>query len=149
MGTFWEKLKFWAKVILFGVAALYVLIVVMLNWGLVIEGELNLLFAKYQRPHVLTVLIVTAVLSIFGWWLFRTVFKALRQWQRLQDKSRTVKLEREVAEMKAKAGMLQTKNAGAATTTGAAFPVVPVASAAAPGTSTTSTSSGSATPSEI
>jgi len=143
MGTFWEKVKFWARVIVFGLAALYFLIIVMLNWGLVIEGELNLLFAKYQRPHVLTVLIVTAVLSIFGWWLFRTVFKALRQWQRLQDKSRTVKLEREVAEMKAKAGMLQTKTAGAATTSGPAFPVIPVASATASGTSGASSSNAS------
>jgi len=107
----WEKLKFWLKVIVFGLAALYLIVITMLNWSLVIEGELNLLFTKYQRPHVLTVLLVTAVCSIFGWWLFRTVFKALRQWRHLQDRSRTVKLEKEVADMKAKAGMLQTREA--------------------------------------
>jgi hypothetical protein len=55
------------------------------------------------------VLLVTAVISIFGWWLLRTVLKTLRQWRTLQDRSRTVKLEKEMAEMKAKAGMLQTR----------------------------------------
>lgn len=107
----WEKLKFWLRVIVFGLVALYLIVITMLNWSLVIEGELNLLFTKFQRPHVLTVLLVTAVCSVVGWWLFRTVFKALRQWRRLQDRSRTVKLEKEVADMKAKAGMLQTKEA--------------------------------------
>lgn len=109
MGTFWEKLKFWTKAIVFGVAVLYLFIVVAANWSLVIDGDLNLIVAKYQKPHVLTVLLVTAVISIFGWWLLRTIFKTLRQWQHLQDRSRTAKLEKEMADMKAKAGMLQTR----------------------------------------
>jgi hypothetical protein len=110
VGTFWEKLKFWSKAIVFGVAALYLLIVITLNWELRIEGNLNLIFAKYQRPHVLTVLLVTALLSIVGWWLIRTVFKTLRQWQSLQDRSRTARLEKEMSEMRAKAQMLQTRD---------------------------------------
>jgi hypothetical protein len=109
VGTFWEKLKFWTKAIVFGVAALYLLIVITLNWQLVIEGELNLIFTRFQRPHVLTVLLVTGVLSIFGWWLLRTVFKTLRQWRSLQDRSRTARLEKEMSEMRAKAQMLQTR----------------------------------------
>jgi len=116
VGTFWEKLKFWTKAIVFGVAALYLLIVVTLNWELKIEGDLNLIFTKYQRPHVLTVLLVTGVLSICGWWLLRTVFKTLRQWRSLQDRSRTAKLEKEMAEMRAKAQMLQTRESPASTT---------------------------------
>jgi hypothetical protein len=122
MGTFWEKLKFWTKAISFGVAVLYLFIVMALNWNLVIDGDLNLIVAKYQKPHVLTVLLVTAVISIFGWWLLRTIFKTLRQWQHLQDRSRTARLEKEMAEMKAKAGMLQTREAPAAATTNTPAP---------------------------
>jgi hypothetical protein len=110
MGTFWEKFKFWTKAIVFGVAALYLLIVVTLNWNLTIKGDLNLIFTKFTDPHVLTVLLVTAVLSIVGWWLFRTVIRTLRQWQTLQDRSRTARLEKEMAEMRAKAQMLQTRD---------------------------------------
>ena len=117
MGTFWEKLKFWTKAIAFGVAVLYLFIVTAANWSLVIDGDLNLIVAKYQKPHVLTVLLVTAVISIFGWWLLRTIFKTLRQWQHLQDRSRTARLEKEMADMKAKAGMLQTREMQAAGTT--------------------------------
>ena len=116
MGTFWEKLKFWTKAIVFGVAALYLFIVVLVNWNLAIKGDLNLLFTKFTDPHVLTVLLVTGVLSICGWWLLRTVFKTLRQWRSLQDRSRTAKLEKEMAEMRAKAQMLQTRESPASTT---------------------------------
>jgi hypothetical protein len=144
MGTFWEKLKFWTKVTIFGVAALYFFIIVTLNWGLVVEGQLRLMFIEFDHPRVLLVLLVTAVLSVFGWWLFRTIFKTLRQWQRLQDKSRTVKLEREVAEMKAKAGMLQTKGATAREPAG--FPVTPVATvASSSGTASASSDLGGGT----
>ncbi len=105
----WEKFKLWLRVVIFGTMALYLLIVVTLNWGLVLEGKLRLIFTEFDHPRVLVVLIVTAVMSIFGWWLFRTIFKTVRQFRSGRERSRTSKLEREVAEMKAKAGMLQTR----------------------------------------
>jgi hypothetical protein len=105
----WEKFKLWLRVIVFGTMALYLLIVIALNWGLVLEGKLRLIFTEFDHPRVLVVLIVTAVMSIFGWWLFRTIFKTVRQFRSGRERSRTSKLEREVAEMKAKAGMLQTR----------------------------------------
>ena len=57
------------------------LIVVALNWSLVLGGRLQLIFAEFDKPRVLVVLIVTAVLSVFGWWLFRTIFKTVRQFR--------------------------------------------------------------------
>jgi hypothetical protein len=105
----WEKIKFWTRVVLFGLLALYVIVVTLLNWELQINGVLNLLFVKYQNPQVLKVLFFTALVSIFGWWLLWTLWRALRQLKTAQEKARTVRLEREVAEMKAKAALLQTK----------------------------------------
>jgi hypothetical protein len=121
----WEKFKLWLRVIVFGTMALYVLIVVTLNWGLVIEGKLRLIFTEFDHPRVLVVLVVTAVASVIGWWLIRTIFKTVRQFQTVRERSRTSKLEREVADMKAKAGMLQTRETATVT------PATPVASGTA------------------
>jgi hypothetical protein len=108
----WEKIKFWTRVVIFGLLALYVIVVTLLNWNLHINGDLDLVFVKYKDPQVLKVLFFTALISIFGWWLMRTVWRALRQLKSAKEKSRTARLEREVAEMKAKAGMLQSKDGG-------------------------------------
>ena len=126
----WEKIKFWTRVVIFGLLALYVIVVTLLNWNLRIAGILDLVFVKYTNPQVLTVLLFTAVLSIIGWWLLRTVWRALRQLKTMQEKSRTARLEKEVAEMKAKAGMLQTKDS---------TPAAPVSTPAASPTSTLGT----------
>jgi hypothetical protein len=105
----WEKLKLYTKVTLFGAMALYVLTFVILNRERAVDGELKLIFTSFNRPSILLVLPVTAVLSIVAWWLIRTIFKTLRQFRTLRERSRTAKLEKEVADMKAKAGMLQTR----------------------------------------
>ena len=105
----WEKIKFWTRVVVFGLLALYVIVVTLLNWNLHIKGDLDLMFVKYTDLQVLKVLFFTAVVSVFGWWLLRTVWRALRQLKTAQEKARTARLEREVAEMKTKAALLQTK----------------------------------------
>jgi hypothetical protein len=105
----WEKLKFYTRVILFSALALYLLIIVTLNWPLVVDGKLRLVFTEFDKPRILMVLLVTGFLSIFAWWLIRTIFKTLHQFRQLRERSRTSKLEKEVADMKAKAGMLQTR----------------------------------------
>jgi hypothetical protein len=131
----WEKIKLWTRIVVFSALALYVLIVVALNWTLRVKGTLELMFVRFEDPRVLLVLLVTAVVSIFGWWLTRTVFKALRQLQSVRERSRTAKLEKEMADMKAKAAMLQKKEGMTPAAAAPGFPVVPVTS---PGTGTAS-----------
>src|SRR4051794_38862030 len=124
----WEKIKLWTRVIIFGALALYLLIVVAVNWGLRVNGPLPMGFVKFDNPRVLLVLLVTAVVSIFGWWLTRAVFKTVRQFRSVRDRSRTTKLEREMAEMRAKASMLREKEreapAAPAVNAPQGFPVV-------------------------
>ena len=127
----WEKIKLWTRVALFGALALYLLVVVAVNWELRVNSTLQLVFIKFEQPRVLLVLLVTAVVSVFGWWLARVVFKALRQLQSARERSRTAKLEKEMAEMKAKAAMLQKREAAAGAV---GFPVVPVTSSGGAGT---------------
>ena len=131
----WEKIKLWTRIILFSALALYLLIVIAVNWELRLNGPLQLVFIKFENARVLLVLLVTAVVSIFGWWLTRTVFKALRQLQSVRERSRTTRLEKDLAEMKAKAAMLQKKEAA---TPAPGFPVVPVSPVTSSGTSTAS-----------
>ena len=105
----WEKLKFYTRVTLFSIVALYVLIFVLKNYDVHLDKKLNLIFAEYDKPNALLVLIFTAIFSIIAWWLFRTIFKTVRQFRTMQERARTARLEKEVAEMKAKAQMLQSK----------------------------------------
>lgn len=128
----WEKIKLWTRVILFGALAIYLLIVVAVNWELKVGGTLSLLFVKYEQPRVLVVLLVTAVLSIFGWWLTRTIFKTVRQFRSMRQRNRTARLERDLADMKAKATMLQTKESTPVAAAAPGFPVVPKTDPPAP-----------------
>ncbi len=114
----WEKLKFYTRVILFSALALYLLVVVTLNWSISVQGRLRLVFTEFENPRILMVMLVTGVLSIVAWWLIRTIFKTIRQFRTLRERSRTAKLEKEVADMRAKAGMLQTREIPPATSAG-------------------------------
>lgn len=107
----WEKLKFWVKAILFALVALFVGSFLLVNRNARVQPALDFVVTKIDQPSLLGVLFWTCMLSVFGWWLLRTLIKATRQWRKMQEKNRTAKLEKEVAEMKAKAGMLQTREA--------------------------------------
>jgi hypothetical protein len=137
----WEKIKLWTRISVFSALALYLLLVVAVNWELRVKGTLQLVFIKFDEPRVLLVLLVTAFVSIFGWWLTRTVYKAVRQLQGVRERSRTAKLEKDMAEMKAKAAMLQKKEGMTAATAAPGFPVVPV-SASGTGSASVSPSEG-------
>lgn len=115
MNNWWLKIKIWTKVAVFGVVGLYVIVFLLKNWDAKVEPAVYFPFVhNYDHPQLLTVLLITAVVSIFGSWLIRTIFRTIRQVRDLRARGRTAKLEKEMAEMKAKAGMLQTKEPGAA-----------------------------------
>jgi len=91
----WEKLKLWTRVGIFGALTLYLLIVVLMNWDKRLNGPLQLVFVTFESPRVLVVLLVTALVSLFGWWLTKAVYKTTRQFRSVRDRSRTAKLEKE------------------------------------------------------
>lgn len=112
----WEKLKLYTKVTIFGALALYVLAFIILNHERKVDGDLKLIFTSFNQPSILMVLPITGILSIFAWWLVRTIFKTMRQFRAMRERGRTAKLEKDLAEMKAKASMLQTREAAATST---------------------------------
>src|SRR5437763_11277822 len=108
MNDTWNTIKFWTKISFFGILGLVIIIVLSRNWDTEVP-HVDLLFVKYDKPRLLVVLFFTAVFSIFGWWLFWTVLKTFRQVRNARVRGRTERLERDMADMKAKAAMLQTK----------------------------------------
>jgi uncharacterized integral membrane protein len=106
MGSTWLKIKLWTKVVVLGAAALIILVVLLKNWDT--RVTLDFWFHKYDE-RLLLVLLLTCVFSIFGWWVFKTIFRTLRQFREANDRLRLERLEREQAEMKAKAAKLQTR----------------------------------------
>jgi len=143
----WEKIKLWTRIVIFGALTLYLLVVVLMNWDKRLNGPLQLVFVTFESPRVLVVLLVTALVSLFGWWLTKTVYRTTRQFRTVRDRSRTAKLEKEMADMRAKASMLREKEParGAATNDPQGFPVVPVTATPVTGGGT---GSASVTPSE-
>jgi uncharacterized integral membrane protein len=110
MGNFWLKIKIWSKISFVAVILIYLLIFVAKNstetvkfWFWVNREPTQtsvLLFGLYA---VLTGVVFTVLVS--------TTVRTFRQVRELRGRSRTDRLERDMAEMRAKAGMLRPKPA--------------------------------------
>lgn len=108
MSNTWLKIKMWTKVVVFGLIALFVIIVLAQNWNE--RVKVHLLSREYDWS-LLLVLFLTCIFSIFGWWLIKTAFKTIRQFRDMRRRGQIAKLEKEHADMLAKAAKLQTKPA--------------------------------------
>jgi uncharacterized integral membrane protein len=112
MGNFWLKFKVWTKGILVALLVLYVLAFMLKNTG---QAPVKLWFWFNTELTISPLLLVftTFLIGIVFAILARTTFTTIRQIRELRHRSRTDKLEREVADMKNKAAMLQTRPGGA------------------------------------
>ena len=104
----WLKIKIWAKVMTFSVIALYVLAFVLKNSGESVP--LWIWFGPEKQVALLVLLLTTFLTGVIGTLLVRTIFKTMRQIREAGERGRSQKLEREIADMKAKAGRLQTRD---------------------------------------
>ena len=107
MDNLWLKIKFWTKLTITGLVALYLIIFIAKNSQPVevwywYKGQM-------QMPKLLLVAasFVTGIVTMF---LIRTTFRTIRQVRDLTARSRTERLEREMEDMKSKAAMLQTRS---------------------------------------
>ena len=109
MGNLWLKIKIWTKVVIFAFLAFYILVFVVKNGDR--QSKFWYWFGRdYDVPLLFLVLFAFlsgALVTI----LLSTTFRTIRQIKELRSRSRADRLEREVADMKAKAAMLQTKPA--------------------------------------
>jgi len=114
MSNLWLKFKIWTKVILALLALTYILVFVISNHA---HGA-NVWILPWHEIQT-TVLYVAGISFLVGVLvaiLFRTIIRTRRQIRELQERNRSVKLERAVQDMHAKAAMLRAKPIGAAGT---------------------------------
>jgi uncharacterized integral membrane protein len=108
MNDTWLKLKFWTKVTITALVTLYIAIFIAKN------SERSAQFWYwFRRDYQIPILILAAFSFLAGAVsvvLIRTTYRTVRQLRDLRSRSRTEKLEREIADMKSKAAMLQTKS---------------------------------------
>ena len=109
MNTLWLKIKVWTKIVVTVLVILFVLLFLFINSNASVEPALSLVVVKYEHANVLLVLLITAGASLFGWWLFRTIFRTFRQLGELRRRSAIDKLQRAQADQTAKASMLKTR----------------------------------------
>ena len=107
MGGIWLKIKIWMKVILFVLIALYALFFFLNNAGKSVPVWF-FFYREYTIPLLLLVFL-TFLIGVIGTLLVRTTLRTISQIREVRVGERAVRLEREVADMKAKAAMLQTR----------------------------------------
>jgi hypothetical protein len=107
MSSSWSKFKLWTRLVIFGAAAIYVLVFIILNRTHYVH--LHFVFKDFPEVSVLIVLLVTGVSSIIGWWLFKTIFLTMRQMREVNRRGALEKAEKEHVDRLEKAAKLQTK----------------------------------------
>jgi len=106
MGTLWLKIKVWTKGILTLLVVLYALFFAYNNS----EETTVWLWFNHSPTHSKLVLLAIAFFAgVICTILVRTTVRTLRQVRDLRMRSRTDRIERELADMKQKASRLQTK----------------------------------------
>jgi uncharacterized integral membrane protein len=113
MNNVWDKIKLWTKITICTIVSVYLLVFIIKNMGPDVT-----FWYWYNRQIQASMLFLIACAFIAGvimTVLARMMFRTARQISVMRNSARTEKLEREVADMKAKAAMLQTKAAPGAT----------------------------------
>ena len=103
----WLKIKIWTKTIVVGALVLYALLFILNNSGQAVKFWYW--FNRQYETSMLVLIVITFLAGVIGTLLVRTTFTTMRQIREARARSRTDRLEREVADMKAKAAMLKTK----------------------------------------
>ena len=114
MSNLWLKFKIWTKVIGGLLVLAYILMFVFSNHS---HGANVWIFPWHEiQTTVLYVAGISFLVGALVATLLRTIFRTARQIRELKERNRSVKLERAVQDMHAKASMLRAKPVGTAGT---------------------------------
>jgi uncharacterized integral membrane protein len=109
MSNLWLKIWIWIKIAVSALLAIYVLTFIAKNSGY--TAKFWYWFGRDSDVLVLYLASFSFVGGVVVTLLVRTTFKTLRQIRDVRQRSRADRLEREVADMRTKAAMLQTRSA--------------------------------------
>jgi lysylphosphatidylglycerol synthetase-like protein (DUF2156 family) len=107
MANLWLKIKVWSKITLFSVLSIYVFLFLYSNSGKPVKVWL---FFNYELDRSTLWLAMTAFIAgVVTTLVARMLFSTVRQVRELREHRRQQQLQKDVADMHAKAAMLQTK----------------------------------------
>jgi len=106
MNTFWLKLRIWTKTIAYVVLILYVSIFFFNNKD---DVTIWYWFGKTYTSATWFVMFFVFLAGGLAAFLIRTTLKTLQQMRELKTRTQQTRIEKELADMKAKAAMLHTK----------------------------------------
>ncbi len=109
MNNLWLKIKLWTKIAICAFVAIYLLVFIVKNNGY--KVDFWFWYNRQVNESVLLLVSAAFLTGVLATILTRMMFHTARQFSVMRNNSRTEKLEREVADMKAKAAMLQTRAA--------------------------------------
>jgi hypothetical protein len=105
MDSLWLKIKVWTKITIFAILTIAVLVFLFEN----VNKPVNVWLWNDIPTTLLKVLLFTVLISVIFTIMLGTTFRTVRQVKEIRARSRAEKMEREVADMKMKASMLQTR----------------------------------------
>ncbi|MGF1634190.1 MAG: hypothetical protein ACFCVE_10110 [Phycisphaerae bacterium] len=108
MGNTWVKIKFFTKIGVIVLLAVYGLFFLFNNFQRV---DVWLFFGpnlQFEQTPMVFALLVAFLLGMLATLLVRTTLVTLKEFRGTRDRTRTERLEREMSEMKRKAGRLRT-----------------------------------------
>ena len=107
------KIKVWTKVILFGLILVYITVFIIQNSEN--HAQLWVWFGrgKQVQTSVLKLVLAAFLLGVIGTLLVRTSFRTVRQIKEVRERNRTERMERDLVDMRTKAGMLRSRGADA------------------------------------
>jgi len=107
MANLWLKIKIWTKVLLISAMVIYVILFTYKN----AQEPVKFWYWFGHEPHTNLLLLVLCsfLAGVVGTVLARTTIRTLQQVSELQDRARSQRMDRDMADIRAKAAMLQTK----------------------------------------
>lgn len=114
MGNLWLKIKVWTKISVAAIIAIYLIIFMLQNGSE--KATFWYWFGQNGRysGSLLSLVVFSFLIGGLVAMLATTTFRTVKQIKELRSRTRSAKLESEVADMRAKAAMLQTKPAARA-----------------------------------
>ena len=125
MNNVWLKIKLWTKIVICAFVAVYLLVFIVKNNGY--KVDFWFWYNRQVNESVLLLVSAAFLTGVLATILTRMMFHTARQFSVMRNTARTEKLEREVADMKLKAAMLQTRASPQTSTSADAGDEIPLA----------------------
>lgn len=108
MANTWLKIRIWTKVVIFTLVAIYLVCFLVFNRKAVVDVWVFFGTTLKEQP-LLEVILITLVIGVVGTLTVGLLRSTFRQVREVRERSKQQQLQKDVADMKTKAGKLQTE----------------------------------------